>query len=65
MGPTGSGKSILLETIAGFYKPQKGQIILEGLDITELPLERGGISVVYQDYVLSPHMSVYDNIVMD
>nr|WP_240920784.1 ATP-binding cassette domain-containing protein [Thermococcus sp. CX2] len=62
IGPTGSGKSILLETIAGFYKPQKGQIILEGRDITELPPERRGISVVYQDYVLFPHMSVYDNI---
>ncbi|NJE07076.1 ATP-binding cassette domain-containing protein [Thermococcus sp. M39] len=62
IGPTGSGKSILLETIAGFYKPERGKIILEGRDITHLPPEKRGVSVVYQDYVLFPHMTVYDNI---
>jgi len=36
IGPTGSGKSVLLETIAGFYRPQSGRIFLEGKDITHL-----------------------------
>lgn len=62
IGPTGSGKSVLLETIAGFYKPYQGQIMLEGKDITPLNPEDRGISIVYQDYVLFPHMNVFENI---
>ncbi|EHP83843.1 ATP-binding cassette domain-containing protein [Methanotorris formicicus] len=62
IGPTGSGKSILLETIAGFYKPEKGRIYLEGEDITNLPPEKRNMSIVYQDYVLFPHKTVFDNI---
>ena len=62
IGPTGSGKSILLETIAGFYKPKKGRVYLEGEDITDLPPEKRNMSIVYQDYVLFPHKTVFDNI---
>ncbi len=62
VGPTGSGKSLLLETIAGIRKPDSGKIILNGVDITDLPPEKRGIGIVYQDFVLFPHMSVYDNI---
>ncbi|BDZ70301.1 ATP-binding cassette domain-containing protein [Methanobacterium petrolearium] len=62
IGPTGSGKSVLLETIAGFYKPYHGQILLEGNDITPLNPEDRDISIVYQDYVLFPHMDVFENI---
>ncbi len=62
IGPTGSGKSILLETIAGFYKPLKGRILLEGRDITGLPPEKRCVSIVYQDYALFPHMNVFENI---
>lgn len=62
IGPTGSGKSVLLETIAGFYRPATGKIFLEGKDITRLPPEKRGISIVYQDYVLFPHMNVFENI---
>ncbi len=62
IGPTGSGKSVLLETIAGFYTPEAGKIILEGQDITYLPPEKRNISIVYQDYMLFPHMTVYENI---
>jgi len=61
LGPTGSGKSVLLEAIAGFY-PCSGKIILNGRDITKLPPERRKVGVVYQDFVLFPRMSVYDNI---
>jgi molybdate transport system ATP-binding protein len=62
IGPTGSGKSVLLETIAGFYRPRYGKINLEGSNITNLAPEKRGISIVYQDYMLFPNMSVFDNI---
>ncbi len=62
IGPTGAGKSVLLEAIAGFYPLKSGRIILEGHDITNLPPEKRGISIVYQDYVLFPYMNVFDNI---
>ena len=62
IGPTGVGKTVLLETIAGFHKPKNGRIILDGKDITNLPPEKRNISIVYQDYMLFPHINVYDNI---
>lgn len=62
IGPTGSGKSVLLETIAGFHKPEHGHIYLEGKEITHLKPENRGISIVYQDYVLFPHMNVFENV---
>jgi len=62
VGPTGAGKTILLETIAGFHVPSKGKILLHGKDITHLPPQKRGISMVYQDYMLFPHMTVRENI---
>lgn len=62
IGPSGSGKSILLENIAGFYEPDEGRVYLKGEDITDKEIEDRHISIVYQDYVLFPHMSVYENI---
>ncbi len=62
IGPTGSGKSVLLETIAGFYQPSSGKVFLEGNDITKLNPEDRGISIVYQDYILFPNMNIFDNI---
>lgn len=62
IGPTGSGKSLLLETIIGFYRPEKGRIILEEKDITDLPPNMRQISIVYQDHMLFPHMDIFENI---
>ncbi|WP_048050809.1 ATP-binding cassette domain-containing protein [Methanosarcina soligelidi] len=62
IGPTGSGKSLLLETIIGFYGPEKGRIILEGKDITDFPPDMRQMSIVYQDHVLFPHMDIFENI---
>lgn len=62
IGPSGSGKSLLLETVIGFYGPEKGRIILEGKDITDLPPDMRQISIVYQDHMLFPHMNVFENI---
>lgn len=61
-GPSGSGKSLLLETVIGFYYPKKGSIFLEGRDITALPPDKRQISIVYQDHMLFPHMDVFENI---
>ncbi len=62
LGPTGAGKTVLLETIAGLHQHHKGRIILDGEDITGVPPERRGIGFVYQDYMLFPHLSVAGNI---
>lgn len=62
IGPTGSGKSLLLETVIGFHGPEKGRIILEGKDITYLPPDMRQISIVYQDNMLFPHMDIFENI---
>jgi molybdate/tungstate transport system ATP-binding protein len=62
MGPSGAGKTVLLEAIAGLVTPQQGRIKVAGEDITDLPPEQRGISIVYQDYALFPHLNVADNI---
>jgi len=62
LGPTGTGKTVLLETIAGLHPPGSGKIFLKGQDATLLRPEARHLGVVYQDYALFPHMSVYGNI---
>lgn len=62
LGPSGSGKTTLLETLAGFKIPKEGKITLKGKDITFLPPEERNISLLFQDYLLFPHLSVYENI---
>lgn len=62
LGPTGAGKTILLEIIAGIYLPDSGTIELHERDITFLDPKERKVSMVYQDFVLFPHLSVYDNI---
>ena len=62
LGPTGAGKTILLETIAGIYHPDKGRIFLNGHDITNIPPRERNIGMVYQDYTLFPFLTVEENI---
>ena len=62
MGPTGAGKTLLLEAIAGLVPVKSGKIIIGERDITKLPPERRGVSIVYQDYALFPHLTVLENI---
>lgn len=62
IGHTGAGKSILLENISGFYRPQQGHVHLEGRQISRFPPEKRHVSIVYQDCVLLPHFTVYQNI---
>jgi molybdopterin-binding protein len=62
IGPTGAGKTILVETVAGIYPPDSGRIRLNGKDITHEEPRNRNICMVYQDYMLFPHLSVHDNI---
>lgn len=62
LGPTGSGKTLLLELIAGFFSPEKGEVFINGRDVTGLPPEERGLGFVYQDYSLFPHLTVKKNI---
>jgi ABC-type Fe3+/spermidine/putrescine transport system ATPase subunit len=62
LGPSGAGKTVLLETIAGLRPQQSGQISLAGADITGLPPERRRIGLVFQDAALFPHLTVKENV---
>lgn len=62
LGPTGAGKTILLETIAGLHTPDSGIIYLKGRDISHLPPRKRQIGMVYQDLMLFPHLTVFENI---
>jgi molybdate/tungstate transport system ATP-binding protein len=62
LGPTGSGKTVLLECIAGLYDVDGGKVFIAGDDVTGLPPERRRVGYVPQDYVLFPHLTVYENI---
>ncbi len=62
LGASGAGKSVLLETIMGGFYPEKGKVFLRGKDVTNWPPERRNLGIVYQDYMLFPHLNVFDNI---
>jgi ABC-type Fe3+/spermidine/putrescine transport system ATPase subunit len=61
LGPSGCGKTTILRSIAGFVTLDKGQIRLDGRDITRLPPEQRGTAMVFQNYALFPHMNVAEN----
>lgn len=62
LGPSGCGKSTTLRALVGFIEPSKGQILVEGNDITYLEPEKRDIGIVFQSYALFPTMSVFENI---
>jgi multiple sugar transport system ATP-binding protein len=62
VGPSGCGKSTTMETIAGLTLPTEGTIEIGGRNVTDLPPKDRGISMVFQNIALFPHMDVYDNI---
>lgn len=62
LGPSGCGKTTTLRMIAGFEIPTEGHITLNGKDIAYLTPDKRGISMVFQNYALFPHMNVFDNI---
>ena len=62
LGPSGSGKTTLLRAIAGFVELDRGDILIGGVSVENLPVRRRGIGMVFQNYALFPHMSVFDNV---
>lgn len=62
LGPTGAGKTLLLEIIAGLRYPDAGEIWLDNQNITTLPPEKRNMGFVFQEYALFPHMTVWENI---
>ncbi|MBT7765560.1 MAG: ABC transporter ATP-binding protein [Bdellovibrionales bacterium] len=62
LGPSGSGKSTILKLLTGIESPTQGDIIVEGKSIINTPIHKRKFGLVFQDYGLFPHMTVYDNI---
>ena len=62
LGPSGCGKTTLLNLILGMTDADSGSILLEGEDITRVPMEKRGFNIVFQDYALFPNLNVYQNI---
>lgn len=62
LGPSGSGKTTCLRLVAGFERPDTGQIFLYGQDVSRLPPYERDVNTVFQDYALFPHMTVEQNV---
>ena len=62
LGPSGCGKTTTLRTITGFIEPVEGTVMMQGQDITHVPIEKRNIGIVFQSYALFPTMTVWDNI---
>lgn len=62
LGPSGCGKTTTLRIIAGFEKPNEGEVIFDELDISKVPPYKREINTVFQKYALFPHLNVFDNI---
>lgn len=62
LGSSGCGKTTLLRAIAGFVKPSRGSISVDGADVTRQPPDKRGMALVFQSYALWPHMTVAQNI---
>lgn len=63
LGPSSCGKTTLLNLILGLTQVSEGRIIFDGEDITQMPMEKRGFNIVFQDYALFPNLNVYENIV--
>jgi spermidine/putrescine transport system ATP-binding protein len=62
LGPSGCGKTTTLRMIAGFERPTSGQIVLDHVDVAQVPPHRRNVHTVFQSYALFPHMNVFDNV---
>ena len=62
LGPSGCGKTTTLRMIAGFEVPDEGRIMLQGQDVTRVTPNKRPVNMVFQQYALFPHMSIYDNV---
>src|SRR6185295_7099066 len=62
LGPSGSGKTTCLRLVAGFDTPDRGQVLLDGADVSDTPPYDRNVNTVFQDYALFPHMNVLENV---
>ncbi|MGD9971919.1 MAG: ABC transporter ATP-binding protein [Desulfatirhabdiaceae bacterium] len=62
LGPSGCGKTTLLRLIAGFERPSSGSIVLDGVDITDVPPYLRDVNTVFQNYALFPHYTIFENV---
>ena len=62
LGPSGSGKTTCLMMLAGFETPTHGKVMLGGVELNNVPPHKRGIGMVFQNYALFPHMSVFENL---
>jgi putative spermidine/putrescine transport system ATP-binding protein len=62
LGPSGSGKTTCLRLVAGFDTPNRGQVLLDGTDVSAVPPYERNVNTVFQDYALFPHMTVLQNV---
>src|SRR5258708_1378313 len=62
LGPSGCGKTTTLRMIAGFTRPSRGAVLIDGVDVTRQPPRRRNIGMVFQNYALFPNMSVAENV---
>jgi spermidine/putrescine transport system ATP-binding protein len=62
LGPSGCGKTTTLRLIAGFERPDEGQILLDGVDMAQTPPHKRNVNTVFQNYALFPHLSVAENV---
>ena len=62
LGPTGAGKTVLLECLAGLYRPDRGDVFVAGERVNDIPPERRGLGYLPQDYALFPHLDVAKNV---
>jgi iron(III) transport system ATP-binding protein len=62
LGPSGCGKTTLLRLIAGFYSADEGEILFDERRVNDVPPHERGIGMVFQNYALWPHMTVFDNV---
>ncbi len=62
LGPSGCGKTTTLRMIAGFVRPTEGEILLDGVDVAQVPPHQRNVHTVFQNYALFPHLNVSDNV---
>jgi spermidine/putrescine transport system ATP-binding protein len=62
LGPSGCGKTTTLRLIAGFERPDEGQIVLDGQDMAQVPPHKRNVNTVFQNYALFPHLNVFENV---
>lgn len=62
LGPSGCGKTTTMRMVAGLEEVTDGTILIDGVDVTELPPRKRNVSMVFQNYAIWPHMTVYENI---